>query len=76
MTQPTLLRIPKHFRTVDDVLGAASKLGLTNVLVLSEKEDGSIVFLDNDLTLSKTNWLLDRMKYILLDPHTFERHEI
>ena len=45
------------------------------VLVLSEREDGSLVFLDNDLTLAQANWLLDRMKALLITPNTFERQE-
>lgn len=63
---PKILRVPEQFHAVDDVLGCAAKLELTNILVLSEREDGSIVFLDDGLTLAQTNWLLDRMKFFLL----------
>jgi hypothetical protein len=35
---------------------------LTNVLVLSERESGNIVFLDSDLTVAQVNWLLDSAK--------------
>ena len=70
-----LLRVPTHFRSVGDVLACAAKMGLPNVLVLSEREDGSLVFLDNDLTLAQANWLLDRMKALIITPNTFERQE-
>ena len=72
---PILLRVPTHFRSVGDVLAFAAKMDLPNVLVLSEREDGSLVFLDNDLTLAQANWLLDRMKALLITPNTFERQE-
>ena len=66
MKQPKLLRIPIHFRSVDELLGAARQLTLPNALLISEREDGSIVFLDSDLNLAQANWLLDRIKQILL----------
>lgn len=72
---PQLLRVPFHFQSVEDVLACAGKLNLSNVLVLSEREDGTLVFLDNDLTLAQANWLLDRMKALLITPHQFERKE-
>ena len=72
---PRLLRVPNHFRSVADVLACASKMDLPNVLVLSEREDGSLVFLDNDLTLAQANWLLDRMKALIITPNQFERRE-
>lgn len=55
---PQLLRVPTKFRTVNDVLETANKMGLSNVLVLSEKEDGSLVFLETEMTFASTNWLL------------------
>ena len=64
--EPKLLRIPEHFHSVEEMLGAAAKLNLPNALLISEREDGSLVFLDTDLTVSEANWLLDRMKQILL----------
>ena len=70
---PELLRIPRRFNTVDEVLGAAKQLGLSNVLVLSEREDGALIFLETDMTLASTNWLLDRMKTLLLALDTFQR---
>lgn len=72
---PKLLRVPTHFRSVDDVLACAAKIDLPNVLVLSERADGSLVFLDNDLTLAQANWLLDRMKALLITSNMFERLE-
>lgn len=63
---PKLLRIPQHFHTVEEMLGAARQLDLPNALLISEREDGSLVFLDTDLNVSQANWLLDRMKQILL----------
>lgn len=71
--KPSLLRVPEHFRSVEEVLGAASQMNLPNVLVLSEMQDGRLVFLDNDLTLAQANWLLDRMKALLITPNQFER---
>jgi hypothetical protein len=73
MTEPTLLRIPRKFNSVEDVLETARKLDLPNVLLLSEKEDGSLVFLETEMTLASTNWLLDRMKMLLLMPESHER---
>lgn len=63
-----LLRIPEHFRSVDDMLGVASQLNLSNALLISERDDGSLVFLDTNLTLAEANWLLDRMKMLLFAP--------
>ena len=70
---PRLLRIPQHFNSVEEALGTAMKLDLKNVLILSEREDGTLVFLDTDLTMAQANWLLDRMKTLLLMPESFER---
>lgn len=71
--EPELLRVPKHFQSVDEVLGTANKMNLPNVLVLSEKEDGSLVFLSTEMELAQTNWLLDRMKMLMLMPSSHER---
>lgn len=75
MDDPRLLRVPTKFRTVNDVLETAKKMDLSNVLVLSEKEDGSLVFLETEMTFASTNWLLDRMKMLLLAPNNFERKD-
>jgi len=68
-----LLRIPQTFHTVDEVLATAKQLNLTNVLVLSELEDGRLVFLETEMSVASTNWLLDRMKTLLLMPSSFEK---
>lgn len=75
LPKPDLLRVPAHFRSVDDVLACAGKMDLPNVLVLSELADGKLVFLDNDLTLAQANWLLDRMKALIITPNLFEKHK-
>jgi hypothetical protein len=64
--EPKLLKIPSHFHNVEDVLATAAKLDLTNILVLSEREDGSLVVLDDGLTLAQANWLCDKLKAVLL----------
>lgn len=69
---PKLLRIPHKLRTVNEVLGVAFHLDLTNVIVVSQTEDGKFVFLDNDLTEAQANWLLDKIKTLLLMPSCYE----
>lgn len=69
---PKLLRIPQKLRTVNDVLGVAFHLSLTNIIILSQMEDGNLVFLDNDLTEAQANWLLDKIKTLLLMPSCYE----
>ncbi len=74
--QPKLLRIPTTFRSVEDVLECAKKMDLPNVVVLSERENGSLVMLtDNVCTLASCNWLLDRMKMAMLLPDAHHRTE-
>lgn len=65
---PTLLRIPRSLRSVDEVLGVARKLALPNILVLAEHENGNLTILDSELTAAQANWLLDRAKSALLGP--------
>jgi len=73
---PKLLRIPSRFSSVEDVLATAKQLGLPNVLVLAELEDGALVFLESpNMTVASANWLLDRCKAVLLTPSVFERHD-
>jgi hypothetical protein len=67
VNKPKLLRVPKRFSSVEEVLNTARQLDLSNILVLSEKEDGSLVFLETEMTFASTNWLLDRMKTLLLE---------
>ena len=65
---PRLLRIPHRFESVADVLHVALKMGLPNVVVLSELDDGKLVLLtDEGCTISSVNWLLDRLKQLLLE---------
>lgn len=68
-----LLRIPAKFNSVDEVLGAAQKMELPNVIVISELGDGNVVFLSTDMTAASTNWLLDRLKILMLIPNSYER---
>ena len=63
---PKLLRIPEHFHSVEEMLGAAAQLELTNAVLISECKDGSLILLDSGLTLAQANWLLDRLKQLLL----------
>jgi len=70
---PKLLRIPDKFQSVEDVLAAAAKLDLPNIIVLSEREDGTIVYLSACGDQAGANWLLDRAKMTLLLPSSFER---
>ncbi len=70
-----LLRIPQTFRTVDDVLATAKHLDLPNVLVLSELEDGRLVFLETEMSIANANYLLDKMKALLIMPNSFERND-
>jgi hypothetical protein len=73
MSEPKLLRVPKTFHSVDDVLECARKMDLPNVVVLSELENGNLVFLETDMTLASANWMLDRMKILMLAPSSHER---
>lgn len=65
---PQLLRVPTSFHSVDDVLGAAAKMDLPNCIVISERESGALVLLATDMSLAHTNWLLDRLKAVMLAP--------
>lgn len=73
--QPKLLRVPSEFRTPNEALHCALKMNLPNVLVLSELEDGSLVFLNSDMNLASTNWLLDKMKFLMLGQTTYARRD-
>jgi hypothetical protein len=64
--EPPLLRVPNHFHNVEDVLACAGKMKLPNVLVLSQLENGNVVFLDSGLSFAETNWLLDTFKITML----------
>lgn len=72
--KPELLRVPAHCRTVDDLLAVAGKLRLTNAMVLSQKEDGNIVFLTTSaMTVAEANWLADCAKNIIWEGVTSKR---
>jgi hypothetical protein len=71
--EPKLLCIPEHFRSVDDMLSVASKLDLGNAILISERADGSLVFLDTNLTVAEANWLIDRMKVLMLVPSQHQK---
>jgi hypothetical protein len=72
--EPKLLRIPRSFHSVSDVLETAKKMDLCNILVVSETEDGNLIVMDAPaLTVSHTNWLIDRVKTWLLMPDSFDR---
>lgn len=73
MGEPKLLRIPEKFQSVGAVLETAKKMDLSNVLVISELENGRLVFLETDMSVASTNWLLDRLKFLLLSPGTYEK---
>lgn len=66
--EPHLLRIPEVFHSIEGVLETAKRLDLPNVLVLSEREDGSIVFLSSEMNAAELNWLIDRAKVLLVWP--------
>lgn len=59
---PQLLRVPQSFRSVTEVLACAERMELTNVVVLSERENGALVLLGSGMSMAQTNWLLDRLK--------------
>lgn len=74
MSGPQLLRVPKSFRSIDEILATASKMNLTNIVILSQREDGSVVFLHDDaMTVAATNWLLDNAKHHILITPVAER---
>jgi len=63
-------------RTVEEVLGVAARSNLDNVLVISQRPEGGIVFLSTaEMTLAEANWLLDQAKHLLLLPDYFEKRD-
>lgn len=66
--KPQLLRIPNVSRTTADLLGVAARLDLPHAVLLGHRSDGSLVFLTTDLSTAEANWMLDRVKAILLGP--------
>ena len=71
-----LLRIPERSRSIEELLGVAAKLDLDNVLLLSQRQDGGLVFLEYpSMTVAEANWLADRFKTLLLIPGAYERKD-
>lgn len=69
------LPIPPHHRSVDDVLATAKRLDLGNIVVLSEMEDGSMVFLHGpDLRTPEVLWLLECGKRLLMTDYVLSEH--
>lgn len=73
MPTPELLMVPERFQSVDDVLACAGKLALPNVLVLAVMDNDNPVLLHQGLDRCEMNFLLDRIKLILLDAVQFEK---
>lgn len=69
--KPALLRIPARMQTVEEVLSVAGQMKLDFAVVLSQHADGGLVMLHTGLTSAEMNYLLDRMKLILLDAVEF-----
>jgi hypothetical protein len=64
--EPQLLRIPRTLHTVEEVLAVATQLNLDNIVVLSERADGSLVFLASEMPIANANWILDKTKKALI----------
>ncbi len=75
-SEPKLLRIPRSFRSVEEVVAVAGKLNLPNILVLAEHDNGNLTILDSDLSLAQANWLLDRAKQALIGPPVVHSDDI
>lgn len=69
------LKIPDNIRDVDDALGTAKHLCLPNVVILSELESGDIVLIHDNIPNANINWLLDRVKSLLISPANFEKSQ-
>lgn len=68
MDEPELLRIPSVSRTTADLLAVAARLDLPHTVLLAQRPDGDLVFLTTDLSTAEANFMLDRIKVILLGP--------
>lgn len=65
---PRLLKFPTTVtrETVKDVLARASAANLSQVLILSYDEEGTIHYFESDeMTIANANWLLDCYKHHL-----------
>lgn len=70
---PELLKVPDRFQSVAEVLACAQRMNLLDVIVLSETEEGNLVLLHHGLDRGEMNFLLDRLKLILLDAVEWEK---
>lgn len=73
---PKLLKVPDRLRTAGDVLNTALRMDLDEVIVLSQKPEGGLIWLAQDgMTCERSNWLLDTFKQFLLGSGVWERKE-
>ena len=71
--KPELLKVPEAFQSVEGVLATAGKLDLPNVLVLSDLDNGNLLLLHHGMNKAEMNFLVDRLKLILLGAVDHER---
>lgn len=62
---PTMLRVPHRFHSVDELLATAEKMKPENLLVICEDENG-ITLMNNCLDNATVNWLLDQAKRMVV----------
>jgi len=59
------------FRDVNRLFTIAADRRLTNVVLISEREDGHLALLvAPDLGLEKINWMIDEIKWALIEETT------
>ena len=63
-----LLRIPTVSRSVPELLGVARRLGMPHAVLIGQRENGNYVMLTTDLSSAEANWMIDKLKAILLGP--------
>ena len=72
MSSVSALPLPQTCRSVDDALGAARLSGATNVLILSELEDGFLILNGQDggepLTMAQCVYLLRKAEHVMFGP--------
>lgn len=73
LAEPELLKVPERFQSVSDVLACAGKMDLPNVVVLAVMDNDNPVLLHHGMDRCEMNFLLDRIKLILLDAVEFEK---
>jgi len=63
-----LLRIPQRMPTRAILIGTLQKLeNVQNILVIVEDDEGCWIMQENDTTLERMNWMLDRAKLMIHD---------